>query len=57
MDSNDVENLLIVRNSTNDQEIICAMQKMLCEMMKDGVIVLPKNVEIFAVPKSVQIVY
>lgn len=36
---------------------ITAMQKWLCEMKANGVVVLPKDVSIIAVPKNVKVIY
>lgn len=52
------EDLLIVRcqkDATNEK--IPFLQKEFCRMKKDGVIVLPKSVSLFAVPKGVQVIY
>lgn len=52
------EDLLIVKCQNNMMEVdIDAMQKRLCEMKASGVVVLPKDVLLFAVPRDVQIVY
>lgn len=34
-----------------------AMQKRLCEMKASGVVVLPKDVSLYAVPRDVRVVY
>lgn len=52
------EDLLIVRCQKDAMnEKIPFLQKELCRMKKDGVVVLPKGIELFAVPKDVQIVW
>lgn len=52
------EDLLIVRCQKNMTVTeMDAMQKWLCEMKKAGVVVVPKDVEIFAVPENVKVVY
>ena len=52
------EDLLIVKCKKNmtvaDMD---AMQKRLCEMKASGVVVLPKDVSLYAVPRDVRVVY
>ena len=52
------EDLLIVKCQKNmtvaDMD---AMQKRLCEMKASGVVVLPKDVSLCAVPRDVRVVY
>lgn len=52
------EDLLIVKCQKNmtvaDMD---AMQKLLCEMKASGVVVLPKDVSLYAVPRDVRVVY
>ena len=52
------EDLLIVKCQKNmtvaDMD---AMQKRLCEMKASGVVVLPKDVSLYAVPRDVRVVY
>lgn len=52
------EDLLIVRCQKNMTATdVYVMQKRLCEMKASGVVVLPKDVSLFAVPKNVRVVY
>lgn len=52
------EDLLIVQCEKNMTITnITAMQKLLCEMKANGVVVLPKDVSIIAVPKNVKVIY
>lgn len=52
------EDLLIVRCQKNMTATdMYVMQKRLCEMKASGVVVLPKDVSLFAVPKNVRVVY
>lgn len=52
------EDLLIVRCQKDVMnEKIPFLQKELCRMKKDGVVVLPKGIELFAVPRDVRIVW
>lgn len=52
------EDLLIVQCEKNMTiEDMNAMQKRLCEMKASGVVVLPKDVSIIAVPKNVKVIY
>lgn len=56
MDSNNSEDLIIIRNSqSNDPALIQEMQKWFCKMRKDGIIVLPKDVDVIAFPSGVQV--
>ena len=52
------EDLLIVKCQKNmtvaDMD---AMQNRLCEMKASGVVVLPKDVSLYAVPRDVRVVY
>ena len=51
------EDLLIVKCQKNMTEVdMDAMQKRLCEMKASGVVVLPKDVALFAVPRDVRVV-
>lgn len=58
MESVKSEDLLIVKCQKNmtiaDME---AMQARLCEMKASGVVVLPKDVSLYAVPRNVRVVY
>ena len=52
------EDMIIVRCQKNMPVAeIDAMQKRLCDMKKSGVVVVPKDFSIFAVPKNVQVIY
>lgn len=52
------EDLLIVKCQKNMMTAdIEAMQKRLCEMKASGVVVLPKDVSLYAVPRDVRVVY
>ncbi len=52
------EDLLIVKCQKNmTVEDMNAMQKRLCEMKASGVVVLPKDVSLYAVPRDVRVVY
>lgn len=52
------EDLLIVQCEKNMTATdMNAMQKRLCEMKANGVVVLPKDVSIIAVPRDVRVVY
>jgi hypothetical protein len=52
------EDILIVQCEKNMTITnITAMQKLLCEMKANGVVVLPKDVSIIAVPRDVRVVY
>lgn len=52
------EDLLIVKCQKNMPVAdMNAMQKRLCEMKASGVVVLPKDVSIIAVPKNVKVIY
>lgn len=52
------EDLLIVKCEKNMTITnMTAMQKWLCEMKANGVVVLPKDVSIIAVPKNVKVIY
>lgn len=52
------EDLFIVKCQKNmTLEDMNAMQKLLCEMKANGVVVLPKDVSIIAVPKNVKVIY
>lgn len=52
------EDLLIVKCQKNMMTAdIEAMQKRLCEMKAGGVVVLPKDVSLYAVPRDVRVVY
>lgn len=52
------EDMLIVRCQKNMPVAeIYAIQKALCDMKKSGVVVVPKDFSILAVPKNVQIIY
>lgn len=52
------EDLLIVKCQKNMMTAdIEAMQKRLCEMKANGVVVLPKDVSLYAVPRDVRVVY
>lgn len=52
------EDLLIVKCQKNMTATdMNAMQKRLCEMKSSGVVVLPKDVSLFAVPRDVRVVY
>lgn len=52
------EDLLIVKCQKNMMIAdIEAMQKRLCEMKASGVVVLPKDVSLYAVPRDVRVVY
>lgn len=51
------EDLLIVKCQNNMMEVdMDAMQKRLCKMKASGVVVLPKDVSLFAVPRDVRVV-
>lgn len=51
------EDLLIVKCQKNMTEVdMDAMKKRLCEMKASGVVVLPKDVALFAVPRDVRVV-
>lgn len=52
------EDLLIVKCQKNMTAAdMDAMQKRLCEMKASGVVVLPKDVSLYAVPRDVRVVY
>lgn len=52
------EDLLIVKCEKNMMVAdMNAMQKRLCEMKASGVVVLPKDVSLYAVPRDVRVVY
>lgn len=52
------EDLLIVKCQKNVTVAdMNAMQKRLCEMKASGVVVLPKDVSLYAVPRDVRVVY
>lgn len=52
------EDLLIVKCQKNMMIAdIEAVQKRLCEMKASGVVVLPKDVSLYAVPRDVRVVY
>ena len=52
------EDLLIVKCQKNMTVAdMGAMQKRLCEMKASGVVVLPKDVSLYAVPRDVRVVY
>lgn len=52
------EDLFIVKCEKNMTITnMTAMQKWLCEMKANGVVVLPKDVSIIAVPKNVKVIY
>ena len=52
------EDLLIVQcEKSMTITNMTAMQKLLCEMKANGVVVLPKGVSIIAVPKNVKVIY
>lgn len=52
------EDLLIVKCQKNMMVAdMNAMQKQLCEMKASGVVVLPKDVSLYAVPRDVRVVY
>lgn len=52
------EDLLIVKCQKNMTITdMNAMQKRLCEMKASGVVVLPKDVSLYAVPRNVKVVY
>lgn len=52
------EDLLIVKCQKNMMVAdMNAMQKRLCEMKASGVVVLPKDVSLYAVPRNVRVVY
>lgn len=52
------EDLLIVKCRKNMMVAdMNAMQKQLCEMKASGVVVLPKDVSLYAVPRDVRVVY
>lgn len=52
------EDLIIVQCEKNMTATdMNAMQKRLCEMKANGVVVLPKDVSIIAVPRDVRVVY
>lgn len=52
------EDLLIVKCQKNMMVAdMNAMQKRLCEMKASGVVVLPKDVSLYAVPRDVRVVY
>lgn len=52
------EDLLIVKCQKNmTVSDMDAMQKRLCEMKASGVVVLPKDVSLYAVPRDVRVVY
>lgn len=58
MDRVKSEDLLIVKCQKNMTATdMNAMQKALCEMKASGVVVLPKDVQLFAVPRDVRVVY
>ena len=51
------EDLLIVKCQNYMMKVdMDAMQKRLCEMKASGVVVLPKDVSLFAVPRDVRVV-
>lgn len=51
------DDLLIVQCQYNQTvEFIGALQKALVAMKDEGVVVLPKNISLIAVPKDVQVV-
>lgn len=52
------EDLLIVKCQKNMTVAdMNAMQKRLCEMKASGVVVLPKDVSLYAAPRDVRVVY
>lgn len=52
------EDLLIVKCQKNMTVAdMNSMQKRLCEMKASGVVVLPKDVSLYAVPRNVRVVY
>lgn len=52
------KDLLIVKCQKNMMVAdMNAMQKRLCEMKASGVVVLPKDVSLYAVPRDVRVVY
>lgn len=52
------EDLLIVKCQKNMMVAdMNAMQKRLCEMKASGVVVLPKDVSLYAVPRDVRVIY
>ena len=52
------EDILIVKCQNNMTVAdMNAMQKRLCEMKASGVVVLPKDVSLYAVPRDVRVVY
>ena len=58
MEQTKSEDLLIVKCQKNMTEVdMDAMQKRLCEMKASGVVVLPKDVSLFAVPRDVRVVW
>lgn len=58
MDRAKSEDLLIVKCQKNMTVAdMNAMQKRLCEMKASGVVVLPKDVSLYAVPRDVRVVY
>ena len=52
------EDLLIVKCQKNMTVAdMNDMQKRLCEMKASGVVVLPKDISLYAVPRDVRVVY
>lgn len=52
------EDLLIVKCQKNMPIAnVNAMHKWLCDMKESGIVVLPKDVSVIAVPKNVKVIY